>query len=121
MKLFYSDGNIKEKGLYFNNGSQYGIWYEFDEKGNLVKEINTDEGYSFGWKEVIAYCEKKEIELTEGYERGGYQTEILKQEKSGKKVWVISYLLSPVLICKETLDGITGKLIDSEEFEFINH
>ncbi len=120
-KKFGLNGVIIEKGILFNNGSQYGIWYEFDEEGNLVKEINTDEGYDFGWQEVIAYCEKKEIELTKGYEKGGYQTEILKQEENDKKVWVISYLVSPVLICRETLDGVTGKLLNSEEFEFINH
>ncbi|WP_010520666.1 hypothetical protein [Aquimarina agarivorans] len=121
IKLFYSSGNVKEKGIYFNNGSQYGIWYKFDEKGKLIQEINTDEGYDFGWKEIIAYCEQKEIELTKVYVKGGYQTEILKQEENGRKVWVISYLVSPVLICKETLDGVTGKLLNSEELEFINH
>ncbi len=120
-KIFFENYFIKQKGIHFNNGSQYGIWYEFDEKGNLIKEINTDEGYEFGWQEVIAYCEKKEIELTKGYEKGGYQTEILKQEENDKKVWVISYLVSPVLICRETLDGVTGKLLNSEELEFINH
>ncbi len=121
-RIYYINTNIETKGVSFINGSSYGIWYEFDEEGNLVKEINTDEGYKFGWQQVIDYCEKKEINLTRGYkEFDGYQTEILKQEENDKKIWVISYLVSPVLICKETLDGVTGKLLNSEELEFINH
>lgn len=39
-----------------------------------------------------------------------------KQEKNGKKVWEISHLLSPVLICKKILDVKTGELIEEEEF-----
>jgi len=120
-KLFYNNKLIKKKGISINNGSQYGIWYEFNEQGVLIKEIDTDEGYIFTWQKVLEYCEEEKIEITKGYIKGGYQTSIFKEELDGKKVWVISHLISPVLICKKTLDGTTGELINSEEIEFINH
>lgn len=107
--------------MLLNEGDQIGIWYEFDEQGNLVKEINTDEGYTFGWEQVLEYCEENKIEVTKGYVKGGFQTTIYKEELEGKKVWVISHLLSPILIARKTLDGTTGKILKTEEVEFINH
>jgi len=118
ISTFYKSGIIKEKGLLFNNGSQYGIWYKFDEQGNLTEEINTDEGYDFGWEQILKYCEKNKIKLTKGYKRGGYQTSIYKQTKEGKKVWKIEYLA----VKKDTgwmtqlyLDGKTGSVLEKKE------
>lgn len=62
-KFFYSDGDIESKGLLFNEGSQVGVWYYFDESGKLIKEENTDEGYGFTPEKVVVYCEKNKIEL----------------------------------------------------------
>lgn len=120
MKLFYNNGSISKKGNLFNNGSEYGIWYEFNEEGKLIKEINTDEGYTFSWKEIIAYCIDKKIELIKGVPKGGFNTSIYKRELEGKKVWVISYLLPVGDTVKEiTLDGETGKEIKQREINFI--
>ncbi len=121
IKMFYKNMKIKEKGISFNNGSEYGIWYEFNEEGKLIKTINTDEGYDFSWKNVITFCEEKEIPLTKGFkEFAGFQTRILKREENGKKVWVISYLLPVGDKIKEiTLDGKTGEEIKQRTFDLI--
>jgi len=109
-KLFYKNLGIKEKGRIFNNGSQYGTWYEFDEQGNLIKEIDTDNGYDFGWKQVIGYCEKNKITLAKGYQTSGYQTTIYKEkEESGKLIWKIEYQSSGDETTEIILDGKTGK------------
>lgn len=86
IKLYYKNRNIKEKGVSFNNGSEYGIWYEYDENGKLINTTDTDEGYDFSWKDIIRYCEKNEIPLTKGHkEFAGFQTRIIKNETGGGK------------------------------------
>jgi hypothetical protein len=121
-KNYFKNGNIEIKGVAFNNGSEYGIWYEFDDEGKLIKEINTDEGYTFGWKDIISYCEANKIPLTKGYkEFDGFQTRIYKKEsEKSKKIWVITYLL-PVgdKLMEITLDGKTGKELKRKKLDFI--
>ncbi|WP_093139832.1 hypothetical protein [Ulvibacter litoralis] len=118
-KNYYKNGNIEIKGTSFNNGSEYGIWYEFSEEGKLIKEINTDDGYSFGWKEILEYCDKKNIKLEEGYpKQGGIKTEIYKNEESGSKVWKITYYdYDKMQLIEVTLDGKTGKELKKIELE----
>mgnify|MGYP004718898581 FL=1 len=88
----------------------------------MIKEENTDEGYAFTPEDVIKYCEQNGIKLSKGYhERDGYQTGVYKNELDGKKVWLISYLISLNKQDKEvkiTLDGQTGKVIKREEFPY---
>ena len=121
-KNFYSNGNIQIKGISFNNGSQYGIWYEFDENGNLIEEIDMDKGFDFGWEQVILYCIENKIELTKGYETSGFQTTIYKEENDeGDKIWVITYQIAGDQLLELTLDGKTGEEINRKELEFINH
>lgn len=120
---YYLNGNIEIKGVRFNNGSEYGTWYHYDEKGNLTEEENIDEGYDFGWLDVIKYCHKKDIQLEKGYpKRGGIKTEIYKNEEEGKKVWTISYYKPKTdEYIEVTLDGKTGKEIKRRDLEFIGN
>ncbi len=122
IKKYYRNKNIKDKGISFNEGSPIGIWYHFDETGKLIKEENTDEGYTFTPEDLVKYCKKNNIELSKGYhESEGYQTSVYKSELNGKKVWKISYLISFNKQEKEvklTLDGQTGKVIKREEFPY---
>lgn len=120
VRNFYKNGNIEIKGVRFNNGSEYGVWYEYNEDGELLKEVDMDEEYDFGWDKIIQYCEDNEIVLEKGYpKKGGIKTEIYKNEEDGKKVWTISYFdyLKKQYI-GVTLDGKTGKLIKEQELEF---
>lgn len=120
VKNYFPNGNIEIKGVTFNNGSEYGTWYEFNEEGVLISEENTDEGYDFDWIDIINYCIKNEITLEKGQpEKGGIKTEIYKNEKDEKKVWVISYYDSDKYEYLElTLDGKTGNQIEKRELEF---
>ncbi len=121
-KLFYNNLGIKQKGIIFNNGSQYGTWYEFDEQGNLIKEIDTDKGYDFGWEQVIAYCEKNKIQLTKGYATSGFQTTIYKEEsEQGNNIWKIEYQSSGDQTTEIILDGITGKELDKKIIPYENN
>ncbi len=120
IKNFFPNGNIEIKGLEFNNGSEYGIWYEFDEKGKLIKETNTDVGYDFGWDKILEYCNKNNIILEKGYpKQGGIKTEIYKNDDDGNKVWEISYYdYKKEQYLGVTLDGKTGKLLKEQVLEF---
>ncbi|RXM50315.1 MULTISPECIES: hypothetical protein [unclassified Chryseobacterium] len=118
--LFYRSGNIKEKGIAFNEGSPIGIWYYFDESGKLVKEENTDEGYNFTPEKVVGYCEKNKIELPKGYHESGFYTQVRKETLNGKKVWVIKYLIPGGDIQKLVLDGQTGKELEKKVVPFVS-
>ncbi|GEQ86357.1 hypothetical protein ULMS_18650 [Patiriisocius marinistellae] len=112
---------VRKKGIMFINGSKYGTWYEFNENGLLINEINTDEGYEYSWENIIDYCSKNEIKLSSGYpNRGGIKTEIYQNEDCGLLVWTISYFNTKKSEYLEiTLDGKTGKEIKRRELEFI--
>lgn len=120
VKSFYPNKNSRKKGVSFNNGSKYGIWYEFNEEGKLIKEINTDEGYTFGWDKIIEYCEKNNIILEKGYpKQGGIKTEIYKNEEDGNKVWTITYYnYKKEQYLGLTIDGKIGKLLNEQVIEF---
>ncbi len=119
-RKFYQNFNIMSKGLLFNNGSKSGVWYEFDKKGKLIKETNTDVGYDFGWDKILEYCNKNNIILEKGYpKQGGIKTEIYKNDDDGNKVWEISYYdYKKEQYLGVTLDGKTGKLLKEQVLEF---
>ncbi|WP_115644241.1 hypothetical protein [Bergeyella zoohelcum] len=118
--IYYKSGNIREKGIEFNEGSPIGIWYYYDESGKLIKEEDTDIGYDFGPMEVVKYCEENKIVLPKGYQPTGYQTRVLKQEFEGKKVWRISYQIAGDKIQQILLDGKTGKELQKKIVPFYN-
>ncbi|WP_228414861.1 hypothetical protein [Chryseobacterium sp. G0201] len=123
-KIFFINGNIKEKALAFNNGASVGTWYHFDETGRLIKEENTDEGYDFKPEDVVKYCESHKIKLPKGYQDSGYKTSVYKKEIDGKKVWQISYVIAvgkEEFIEEIILDGKTGKLIKKKQVSYINN
>lgn len=136
VKNYYPSKNIQNKGAEFNEGSQVGIWYYFDESGKLVKEENTDEGYDFTPEKVVRYCEKNKIELPKGYHESGFYTQVRKETLNGQRVWVIKYQdpakpaytnyskngyeYEIVLFETVILDGQTGKvlkIIPSDNFK----
>jgi len=119
-KFYYKNGYIKNKSLSFNMGSPVGILYHFDKAGKLIKEENTDEGYSFTPEKVVKYCEKNKIELPKEYHESGFYTRIRKDVLNGKKVWVIEYLNSDRDIQKVTLDGQSGTELEKKVIPFVS-
>ncbi|PWW16257.1 hypothetical protein [Chryseobacterium sp. AG844] len=113
-KFYYKNGYIKNKSLSFNMGSPVGMLYYFDKSGKLIKEENTDEGYSFTPEKVVKYCEKNKIDLPKGYHDSGYQARVLKQVFEGKKVWRISHQTAGDKIEEIILDGKTGEELEKK-------
>lgn len=122
-KIYYTNGNIKSKGLSSNTGYfQKGIWYEFDEQGNLVKEVDYDKPFKFTFEDILKFCEKENIEIKKGpISQSGWHNIISRKIETDKPIWKIERLKFSDLVEIITLDGITGKVIKRETEEYLNN
>ncbi|MCV9926913.1 hypothetical protein OIU83_04590 [Flavobacterium sp. LS1R49] len=63
-KGFYLNLGIRAKGIKFGNvGCVLGIWYEFDEKGELIKETNYDKPFKIAIDDVVQFLENNKADL----------------------------------------------------------
>jgi len=122
-KEFYaSNGYIKQKGIAYVRGFAKGCWYEFDEKGILVKTTDYDAPFTFSFEDILAYCKAYHIEVTKGYQRIGFHNRIHRfVNADGSCYWTIEHLKRDDLIEAIYLDGKTGKEINRIEIEYINN
>lgn len=125
-RVYYTNGNIKSKGLEFNwFAFQKGIWFEFNVKGELVREINFDKNYKFTFEEVLEFCKREGIEVKKGpiLQSTGYHTQIIRNyskiTESG--TWTISWLKKPDIVEDIVLEGDSGKIISRKESGYINN
>ena len=94
-KEFYNNSFIKIKGKYFgrfdvgSNSTKIGMWYEFDEKGNLIKETNEDNKFGkFGYNELLNFLNQKgEISLSNGKNRENLEIDFYFSKISNEKLW----------------------------------
>lgn len=123
IKSFYPNGNLRQKGVMFNNGAKYGVWYYFDEDKQLSKQEDTDQEYKFTWNQLIEYCSKASIPLVKGRPTsGGIKTEIQKEFLEGKQVWKVSYFDQKTNEYLEViLSGTSGQEISRRELEFVGN
>jgi len=127
-KVYYPSGNIKEKGLYFlYGGFEKGVWYNFDEQGNLTDSIDHDEPYKFTFEQVLEFARKEGIE----YRKFDVEYELSSPEiytklyryfhnYYKKHVWLVRHWnqkqrkLERIII-----DGMTGEVIKREFKDFL--
>ena len=123
-KSFYSNGNIKRKGIGFNGDAfQKGIWYEFDENGNLIKETDYDRPYKFKFEDILQFCEKHKIKIDKGpiLQSTGWHNKIFREIKNNQPMWKIEYLKKSDLVEIIKLDGATGKILGTSTYKYINN
>ena len=122
-KGFYSSNKyIKEKGINYVRGFAKGLWYDFDEKGHLIKTTDYDAPFTFSFEDILAYCRAHRIEVTKGYQRIGFHNRIHRfVNADGSCYWTIEHLKRDDLIEAIYLDGKTGKEINRIEIEYINN
>ena len=122
-KEFYaSNGYIMRKGIDYVRGFGKGLWYDFDEKGHLIKTTDYDAPFTFSFEDILAYCRAHRIEVTKGYQRIGFHNEIHRfVNADGSCYWTIEHLKRDDLIEVIYLDGKTGKEIKREDIEYINN
>lgn len=128
VKLYHNNLNIKRKGLGFNANKfafKKGIWYEFNEKGELIKEVDYDKAYDFSFEDILAFCAKEKIPVDKGpiLQSTGYHTMIMRNEdvNTSGAVWEIRWLKKPDIEESIKLDGKTGKILERKETMFINN
>ncbi|PTX62347.1 hypothetical protein C8N46_103447 [Kordia periserrulae] len=106
-KSFHNNGNIKTKGVVCWFGFDIGVWYHFDENGNVIKTIDYDEGFDFTYQQVFEFCEERGIPLVK--KNKGNRTKIWKQVISDDKYyWHIEY---PII---EKIKNIDTKALKKE-------
>lgn len=126
VKDFYKNFNIKFKGVGINSnplGYKKGIWYEFDESGKLIKEIDYDKPFKFTFEDILKFCEKENITVEKGpiLQSTGWHTTISRGLENNHPYWSIEWLKKPDVLEKITLDGITGKVVSRTERQYINN
>ncbi|WDF45908.1 hypothetical protein PQ459_13470 [Chryseobacterium sp. KACC 21268] len=128
VKIYHQNLNIKQKGLGFNTNPfsfKKGIWYEFDEQGNLIKEKDYDKNYQFNFEDVLEFCKKESIQVDKGpiLQSTGYHTMISRNEDTEKSgaIWEIKWMKDNHIEEIIKLDGKTGKVLERREQKFINN
>ncbi|CAH0282444.1 hypothetical protein SRABI04_04094 [Chryseobacterium sp. Bi04] len=126
VKVYYLNNIIQTKGITLNlpwSTFLKGTWYEFDEKGNLIKEVDYDKPYKFSFEDILKFCMKEGIPLTKGLvlQSTGFHTIITRRIENEKPIWEIEWLKKPSLVENIILDGISGKEISRKESKFTNN
>nr|WP_199158258.1 hypothetical protein [Pedobacter sp. ASV2] len=126
-KAYFNNGNIKSKGLAFNaDAFQKGIWYEFNENGQLIKETDYDKYYKFTFEDILKFCEREHIEVKKGpiLQSTGFHTAIRRGYSllmDNVSWWEIDWLKKSDLIETIKLNGNTGVVVEKIERGYINN
>lgn len=111
-KQFYPNGNIKEKGLYIVNGDFYkGVWYYYNEKGDLTHSINNDIFFKYTWEDVALFMKENDIQIYLGKPKGDVKWASINSYVTKK--FPESSVKSSVQIASEPLWTITWRKIGS--------
>ena len=128
---YASTFNLKERGKFFGSGQgvageghkeklKIGIWDEYDEKGDLIKQTDEDKKFGkFGYNELLKFMDKeKKISLKNGVVQGNsgkplFDTYFIYSDISNKKLWIVSIFNSEGEATKGGcfIDGNTGRVL----------
>ncbi|WP_146105683.1 hypothetical protein [Apibacter adventoris] len=95
-KKYYANGNLKLKETYIGENVKIGISQYYDEKGNLIKEVNEDKKFGkIKPQQVLEFLQEKGyINLKTGKGRvdedGLPVFELDFYEEKGRKIWYIT-------------------------------
>lgn len=108
---FYSNGNIKIKGVEYKSGFPSGIWSYYDEQGNIEKTEDWDASYQYKWEDMLEFCKEKKIPLH-------LQTTHITRNVRGKPKpeWLVSFKVG-LYFTTLTIDGITGEVLKEQTAE----
>lgn len=110
---YYFSGKIKSTSLFFPNQFLKGIMKEYDEQGNLVKEINYDAPYKFTWEDILFFIKKRKINMDNEHLR------ITRDVVEGKPFWGITYEKEEKTgLIHIGLDANNGEIVQDEEFDY---
>ena len=106
---YHKNGKLKIQGYFLENDFYKGIWKEYDEQGNLIKETDYDKGFDYTWEDLLKLLKKREVDI-----KDTGNTTIRKDEGEW---WV--YYVEGLYIYNIRIDGKTGKILldDKDLFE----
>ena len=107
-RRFYPNGSLMLKGLNFPNDFEKGIWKEYDEQGNLIKETDYDKGFDYTWEDLLKLLKKREVDI-----KDTDNTTIRKEDGN----WRFSYVKG-IYIHDVIIHGKTGKVIQDAKNVF---
>ena len=115
-KVYYPSGKIWTKGWAYIDFFAKGVWYEFDEGGNLAFKYDCDAPFTYTFEDVLKFCQRNNIKVEKGYvpPGSGWTTTIKREADEDRCVWEIEYLKRFDLLETIYLDGKTGKVIRRE-------
>ncbi|WP_222931358.1 hypothetical protein [Xanthovirga aplysinae] len=110
-RVFYYNGKLKLEGLQFPNDFEKGIWREYDEQGNLIKETNYDEPFKFSFEDILHWIEERDIDMK------AFDFRIARGiDDYGKPGWDITWERADKKgLRRAFIDGITGEI--EKEFD----
>ncbi|QKX07087.1 hypothetical protein HN014_19930 [Aquimarina sp. TRL1] len=111
---YYKDGTLKVTGEFFPDDFLKGVWKEYDEQGNLVKETDYDAPYKFTWEDVLKLIKERKIDMSHeqfrvirgSSEKGTSWAIVYDKPKTHDRLGVIN------------IDGITGKITREAEIDY---
>lgn len=117
-KSFYEKGSIKEKGnIFHGNGFVKGLWINYDENGNIIKQTDYDAPFKFSWDDVLQFMKKKNINPMDNFT-------YVNRTISSLPAWHLSWDTKEVapdgkkILKNVTIDGITGKISKEETVHY---
>jgi len=122
VKAYYPSGRIRAKGWAYIDYFQKGVWYGFDDGGNLIANDNYDKPFPFTFEDVLKFCQRNNIKVERGHSEAGaaWTTRILRGGAEGDECWSIEHMRFDGKGIIETiyLNGKTGKEIRRDSMQY---
>ncbi len=110
---YYNNGKLKLTGNFYPENFNKGIWKEYDENGNLIKETDYDAPYKFTWEDIIAFIKKRKIKMDNEYLR------ITRDVVESTPFWGITYEKEDKTgLIHIGLNAYNGNIVQDEEFDY---
>lgn len=107
-KEYYPNGVLKQKGSLFGEHTAIGMWYFFDEQGNLAETVNEDEKFGkFGYLDVLDFLIKSSY-VEKNTHKGILKINIVFSVED--LTWQIRVTMPDYKINDYTIDGNTGEI-----------
>ncbi len=102
-------GKLMLKGTqHFSRGFKKGIWYRYDNNGELVEEINYDKPYKYNWEDILSYLQSQSITP---------ESIVYITRSQISKTWTIEWNKSMKKAETIIINSENGKIISVKEHE----
>ena len=115
--IYYENGNIKSEKTYGpGNGMLMGISRYYSVDGELQREVNEDDGYSFTFEQLINLLNEKGMYFPKDVDLN-YRYQINKLiAEDGAKIYFVIYPLSDETDLAITVSGKDGFIIEEHRY-----